>query len=908
MSLLCSSLAELIQTEHDYWNDLSLALSVYENLLSHPLFSKAHLLSQSDLSSIFGNIRPLLDISSRFIKDCKAHGLLLDEKGVLSLDVSTIAKVFPPIFNSYLESFEPYKEYTTSRPFQLATLRRVVEFGGSDVEAWLSEGDRRIRGRTKAWNLETLLIKPVQRMLKYRLLISRMRDDIASQIQIQAEKPSLEISNPKVRDVSDMSESKMSININRNSMTSFETHTSSIKNTTTASLQHIVIDLYDWDILLSKLDIFAASVDSNITKSSTIAGNSTITTSLDDPDSILEQHLMINDAEYSVMVQKFRAKYNALLEFQKKVESSMESFKESHDIMQNISSLWKEHFNYANHEPFPSFTKLAAHSPSDGKPPPESLVEGNINGNYKSAMRTTNSEGVALSSCRTSFISTSSSSSSPRATFSISSGSLATEMSSSTNQSVAAGSAGQITPSIHATDTITPPTIPLPPSRCSTPPSTINGNSDDDDEINLETKQILLSASPPPPIIVAPDFFNRQSNFTILTTLLTANVLKPIEEAIDLCNGPRELIFKHSTHRNAYHQYIKATKSMGKTLMASPLVKQRNSSGLFNTGSNPSNENVGGKGIRQKLRNSAKRHSTGRVGSGLFNSSNSSFGFQRGSMVFSNASSVSISKNDIETQFRDPTISAGTGNGKRSRSGSSIQSVQYSDSDFDEDENLKRINNIHRGFSEIDLGGPLTPKSTITSSNHNSASSPSSRRSSITNIISFSNFTLTNSIKKSQSQQELARNTNFNTTSTSINSNLNQFQFQNQNQFQSPNSSISKQKRKLRPQAVSYIQITNKLLSQLPRLMSQLDSLLSTLITVYINVISFWLLKFARCPIHMRGDVKKSIISKDDAKKANDESKRKLKEDMDDIVESFHHMKNTLIKSGKFNTIVNLKY
>ncbi|KAI6046273.1 hypothetical protein EDC04DRAFT_2864786 [Pisolithus marmoratus] len=125
-------------------------------------------MSQQDVRHIFGNIEDLAVFADRFV------GLL--EKAIGgAIDNGNSDDRVGALFLEIIPSLEPpYKTYITRHPTALAHLNALSP--SSALSTYLSQTRTLASSLTHAWDLPSLLIKPVQRLLKYSLLLGAIID------------------------------------------------------------------------------------------------------------------------------------------------------------------------------------------------------------------------------------------------------------------------------------------------------------------------------------------------------------------------------------------------------------------------------------------------------------------------------------------------------------------------------------------------------------------------------------------------------------------------------------------------------------------------------------------------------------------------------------------------------------
>lgn len=204
-------LIEIIETEIDYFKSLDLCRTVYSSLLLNVAEYKNILANQEKLL-IFQDIVLLAEISKTFIKsiiDClkvcngftNAQSLqkfelendnqnlfnhnirhLVINSNIHKLDIGSIIHQLFKVTN-----FKPtILDYFAKHNFRMKILNGKLTYGGPSVSKWLKEADFLTKSKTKSWSLQTILIQPMQRTMKYPLLIKQLIDSsnsISSDVQ-----------------------------------------------------------------------------------------------------------------------------------------------------------------------------------------------------------------------------------------------------------------------------------------------------------------------------------------------------------------------------------------------------------------------------------------------------------------------------------------------------------------------------------------------------------------------------------------------------------------------------------------------------------------------------------------------------------------------------------------------------
>ncbi|XP_044033608.1 dynamin-binding protein isoform X2 [Siniperca chuatsi] len=140
---------ELLQTETDYIKDLQMCV---EEIIE-PLQQKK--VKNVDFDGLFGNINSVIDLSQRLLDTLQ--------------DTDSIGKVFLD-FKAELE--EVYKIYCQNHDDAISLLESYEK--EENIQRHVLECLERLRGKTNYINLGSFLIKPVQRVMRYPLLLMEL--------------------------------------------------------------------------------------------------------------------------------------------------------------------------------------------------------------------------------------------------------------------------------------------------------------------------------------------------------------------------------------------------------------------------------------------------------------------------------------------------------------------------------------------------------------------------------------------------------------------------------------------------------------------------------------------------------------------------------------------------------------
>ncbi|XP_067100752.1 dynamin-binding protein isoform X1 [Osmerus mordax] len=146
---------ELLQTETDYIKDLQMCVQE----IIHPLQRKQ--VQNVDFEGLFGNINSVIDLSRRLLKNLQ--------------DTDSIGKVF---LDSKTELEEVYKIYCQNHDDAISLLETYEK--DENIQRHVLECLEKLRaiyrewGKTNYINLGSFLIKPVQRVMRYPLLLMEL--------------------------------------------------------------------------------------------------------------------------------------------------------------------------------------------------------------------------------------------------------------------------------------------------------------------------------------------------------------------------------------------------------------------------------------------------------------------------------------------------------------------------------------------------------------------------------------------------------------------------------------------------------------------------------------------------------------------------------------------------------------
>ncbi|KAI8800654.1 hypothetical protein BJ742DRAFT_65885 [Cladochytrium replicatum] len=150
-------LDELASTERTFWNDMEVLKEAY----CIPA-TETQKLSQQDIRILFANLEQIIELARTMALTLETS---IEETDCIG---SVFLKMMPRIE-------ETYGDYCRQNE---AAVVRLGELASpdcpQDVRDFLKSCQLKLVGRTQAWDLPSLVIKPVQRVLKYPLLIREL--------------------------------------------------------------------------------------------------------------------------------------------------------------------------------------------------------------------------------------------------------------------------------------------------------------------------------------------------------------------------------------------------------------------------------------------------------------------------------------------------------------------------------------------------------------------------------------------------------------------------------------------------------------------------------------------------------------------------------------------------------------
>lgn len=169
-----SLIRELVDTERTFASDMAVLMDIYYGSLGTKEYFGY--ISRTDVLKLFSNVDQSLALARQFsIQLQQAIPSYVFEskkfaKNLLLADVETrVADVFLEFLPAIRAAFQAYCDTNQT---QMDTFYRIRTLACPKLDQWLNECFERSKPLTSAWTLDSLLIKPVQRLLKYPLLLA----------------------------------------------------------------------------------------------------------------------------------------------------------------------------------------------------------------------------------------------------------------------------------------------------------------------------------------------------------------------------------------------------------------------------------------------------------------------------------------------------------------------------------------------------------------------------------------------------------------------------------------------------------------------------------------------------------------------------------------------------------------
>eukprot|EP00842_Homolaphlyctis_polyrhiza_P006733 jgi/Hompol1/7060/HPOL_001538-RA len=151
-------IAEIIDTERSFLSDMQVLVDVF----AEPA-QQSGIFSLPDQKILFGNVDLIIATSKQLLEMLEASA---------SSDPEWLGSAFFQMSKNIEASYCEYCKH------QEAALTKVADFSSpgtpESIKSFLEQCRANLQGRTGAWDLASLIVKPVQRVLKYPLLIKSL--------------------------------------------------------------------------------------------------------------------------------------------------------------------------------------------------------------------------------------------------------------------------------------------------------------------------------------------------------------------------------------------------------------------------------------------------------------------------------------------------------------------------------------------------------------------------------------------------------------------------------------------------------------------------------------------------------------------------------------------------------------
>ncbi|XP_013774351.1 dynamin-binding protein-like isoform X2 [Limulus polyphemus] len=148
---------ELLQTEQDYVRDLEICRDVF---LRDPSVGKR---KGIDMETLFGNLDEVIEVASKLLENFEKE---VTEK---SPEEQNIGKCFLEFAEDLKQT---YGQYCRNHDDVLVLIEKYED--NQMIKIYINQGVMQMRAKTNCFDLSSVLIKPVQRILKYPLLLDEL--------------------------------------------------------------------------------------------------------------------------------------------------------------------------------------------------------------------------------------------------------------------------------------------------------------------------------------------------------------------------------------------------------------------------------------------------------------------------------------------------------------------------------------------------------------------------------------------------------------------------------------------------------------------------------------------------------------------------------------------------------------
>lgn len=156
-----SVIYEIIDTENEYVKDLERMMNYHKKELSKKEIILTGILSESDIKTLFSNVNDLFEVNHKIL-------LQLQAKREMNPVIDGIGHIF--LSEATPENLDAYNEYCSNYPVSMKLLHSLLT--RPEIKEMMQRLMNSSEGR--GLSLESFLIKPVQRICKYPLLLREL--------------------------------------------------------------------------------------------------------------------------------------------------------------------------------------------------------------------------------------------------------------------------------------------------------------------------------------------------------------------------------------------------------------------------------------------------------------------------------------------------------------------------------------------------------------------------------------------------------------------------------------------------------------------------------------------------------------------------------------------------------------
>lgn len=163
---------ELIETEEVFATDMAVVLDIYARRLSGERFFG--FVGREDMLSLFSNTEQILLLSRQFCSILRqiVNPYVFEVKENRDQMLADVETRVGSAIKDYIPALEAaFQIYCNHNKVQMETFVKIKVLACPTIDRWLWECFEDSKALTSAWTLDSLLIKPVQRLLKYPLLV-----------------------------------------------------------------------------------------------------------------------------------------------------------------------------------------------------------------------------------------------------------------------------------------------------------------------------------------------------------------------------------------------------------------------------------------------------------------------------------------------------------------------------------------------------------------------------------------------------------------------------------------------------------------------------------------------------------------------------------------------------------------